>query len=876
MEVYLSIDHEAMDKKPDDSWKTVEAKKRAIAGWQKIDIRKAAYLIGKKGHAAVPGHLEGGMSADCCTAMQVFMLDFDSGISFEEIRGQCEKMGLPISFAYHTFSSSEEKEKFRLVFVHDTLIEDPYIIRIVLFMLNSIFQGNDIACKNPDRMFLGSDKGIIYLDEDSHLALVQLLHPFFTALDRDKNLNRNIRRFCNKMKVFRINDRPAMGNISFFTDFLENDGNRDSPIIHMIEESGFPSFCIIEGSELHQSIRRRQEKRKLDVKETTNCQLLNDFNSGVGLGHNERFILLTNLMQVSGGRKHFFEVLEADYPSESVEKWEKDALYMKDYGAMNCCSGFCPYYEVCENMGNIINTVGQDRKVRRKEEELHPLQEVRENLAENMDKAYYTPGRGMHLITAQAGAGKTTVYIRMIKNNPDGRFIVAVPTTILKEEVYLRLLDAGIPEEEIFMTKNIRGNYLFPKEIREAVSQAHARGEHELPKKIIKDYYEEIKNDISKSAIAEECKKWMEGMQALKNERVIVTTHAYFVNLPEVFLKQYTIIIDEDILQLYLLKQTAKVSTDSLQMLAGGDFHPYSEKAKEMLQAEAGVYQTMQGRGIAVPLETGQLKELGCDIGNNINDIVYAGAFVKMDSRQAKGSEILYFCPKRLPAAKYIVCSATLKETIYRKYFERIMPVYSYPYIKAAYKGRLTQYTYHSLGRRDLKGKKQVFSYAKKAAGNDKVEIITFKEEACTEEVAENNTSGIHFGNSTGLNTLGGEDLVIIGTPYSIPESYKLAACWLGADVNVDVDKAPKIRRVDYKNANFLLTTYSEPLLREIQCYSLESELEQCIGRARLLDHDCCVYVFSCFPCEQSDLHTGNYLWERRGRDQRNYFEKTK
>ncbi len=55
------------------------------------------------------------------------MLDFDNGISFEEIRGQCEKIGLPISFAYHTFSSSEEKEKFRVVFVHDTLIEDTEI-----------------------------------------------------------------------------------------------------------------------------------------------------------------------------------------------------------------------------------------------------------------------------------------------------------------------------------------------------------------------------------------------------------------------------------------------------------------------------------------------------------------------------------------------------------------------------------------------------------------------------------------------------------------------------------------------------------------------------------------------------------------------------
>ena len=59
---------------------------------------------------------------------------------------------------------------------------------------------------------------------------------------------------------------------------------------------------------------------------------------------------------------------------------------------------------------------------------------------------------------------------------------------------------------------------------------------------------------------------------------------------------------------------------------------------------------------------------------------------------------------------KYIILSATLNENIYRKYFEGKMKIYSYPEKKAAYKGKLQQYTYHSLGRRDLSEKMQVFS----------------------------------------------------------------------------------------------------------------------------------------------------------------------
>lgn len=188
------------------------------------------------------------------------------------------------------------------------------------------------------------------------------------------------------------------------------------------------------------------------------------------------------------------------------------------------------------------------------------------------------------------------------------------------------------------------------------------------------------------------------------------------------------------------------------------------------------------------------------------------------------------------------------------------MAVYSYPYLKAQYSGKVVQYTYHSLGRTDLRKKKQVFFYAKMAAGNEKAEIITFKEAGSWEEMKDCNRYGLHFGNVAGVDKLAGKDLVVIGTPYLAPPVYKLAACYLGSDVNRKIDKTPKIRRVEYKDYSFLIVTYEDPLLREIQLSSIESEMEQCIGRTRLLRNGCSVYVFSCFPCEQAELSMGNYL----------------
>ena len=859
MKVYLSIDDIGLEKKPQDKYEIVGTRKRTANGWQEIEVDQAADLIGNRGHAAIPGHMVGGTKAVNCKAMQIFMLDFDEGISFKVIKGRCDDMRLPIAFAYHTFSSSEQKEKFRIAFVHETLIEDPYIIGLAISMLVRIFPECDSNCSNPDRMFFGG-KELIWFDGDAHFALVQLILPFYSALDENKNFNRNINSFAKKFRIVQYNKRLAIGDSSFFKDFQEYDGNKDSLIIHKIGQSDFPSFCVIEGKVLHQSIRCRIERKNLEIRKEMGCRLLDDFISGIEVEHDPRFVILTNLMQINGGTKYFFEILEKFYETDSVEKWKNDVYHMKGYKPQRCSGQFCPYHESCENAGTIVATLARDRKVYRKDVKYHSLEKAVECMENNLYSAYRAGGTGLHLIKAQTGIGKTAAYIRLIKNNPDGKFIVAVPTTDLKGEIYGRFIEAGVPDRDIFVTRHIGRNRLIPEEVQEAVSAAYNRGEYDRPKEIVKDYYEEVKDDKDKRAVAEECRLWLEGIQALKEERIVITTHAYFVNMPATVLKDYTVIVDEDILQLYLLKQMAAVSIDSLQIMERSGPYSYAAVAEEMIRAEEGKYYAMQGRTSGIPLSAEELEQMGCADGSNINDIIHAGSYVKMKGRDDEEAVVMYFCPRRLPGAKYIVLSATLNEQIYRRYFAGDMPVYSYPEIKAGYRGKLVQYTYFSLGRSDLKKRRQVFSYGKRAAGDDKVEIITFKEAAGWEEMRGNNRSRIHFGNSTGRNTLEGKNLVVIGTPYSIPEAYKLAACYLGADVDKKVDKDPKIRRVEYNGSNFLITTYDDPLLKEIQLYAIESEMEQCIGRTRLLRRDCSVYVFSCFPCEQSEIHIRNYL----------------
>ena len=69
--------------------------------------------------------------------------------------------------------------------------------------------------------------------------------------------------------------------------------------------------------------------------------------------------------------------------------------------------------------------------------------------------------------------------------------------------------------------------------------------------------------------------------------------------------------------------------------------------------------------------------------------------------------------------------------------------------------------------------------------------------------------------------------------------------------------KRRKIKRNGY---SFSIMTYSNEEMQNLQLFFIESELEQAIGRARLLNEECTVYVFSNYPCQQVELRQNPYL----------------
>ena len=210
-----------------------------------------------------------------------------------------------------------------------------------------------------------------------------------------------------------------------------------------------------------------------------------------------------------------------------------------------------------------------------------------------------------------------------------------------------------------------------------------------------------------------------------------------------------------------------------------------------------------------------------------------------------KEDTVAFLKPAGFPAQKYIIVSATASEDIYRQFFAEYGKgnVDFHECKKARYKGTLYQYPQKSMSRSSMANNAGIVGRLIRRFGMSEGRTITFMKEGVGE---------LHFGNTEGSNSLEGEDILVIGTPYHAEFLYKLTAFALGIDFNEDEEM--KTQTVEHNGYQFLFRTYGNKGLRAVQFWMLESELEQAVGRARLLRNRCEVHLFSNFPLNQSEM----------------------
>jgi hypothetical protein len=132
-----------------------------------------------------------------------------------------------------------------------------------------------------------------------------------------------------------------------------------------------------------------------------------------------------------------------------------------------------------------------------------------------------------------------------------------------------------------------------------------------------------------------------------------------------------------------------------------------------------------------------------------------------------------------------------------------------------------------------------VFDRIKKLTGIH--DIITFKKYLL---------GLLWFGNTDGRNIHTGKNLNVVGTPHQPEWMYKLFAYTFGLDFDMEARLIPNML-VEHNGWRFPFTTYEDEVLRNIQFWMIESELEH--GRCRPSRTTAVVNVFSNFPLLQAN-----------------------
>lgn len=878
--IKISYDYRSLSVKPNEYLTTIISKNIGMSPVVfSIDkIKDFAIKISCEGHTFSPATFKNGKrSKNNFEQQQLFALDFDNKdpnafISFEEVYKRAEYYELPILFAYETLSSTN-KSKFRVVFLNDVSITDSIIAKAMQLAMGTIFQEADSSCcKDISKMYYGG-KNMIYYNENIQMINIEVLFRNLSCYLKDKF---RANHYKEKIASFSKNtgialNRNGLLDVTVSDNCTEaigassttNGKNSPSPIIYksyysniIVDGEIFPNryyrINLVSDSvgctdkysvqKVSSLLKNHAAYRSTAITEIEQkCRLYNQFVSGKRkLSHEELFGLSTNLIHIETGVRIFKSTISKYiHYSEKKDKWENDLLYMnqQEYSPQ-CCSGFCPYKEICDHGINILSTIHSKRgvieKIPNHNTKFYSLEEVQKDTYSAICKAYKADDKQFQVVKSMTGAGKSHSYLRLMSENPDNRFLIAAPTNLLKKEIYSKAKDMGINVEFTPSLDEFKSE--IPDKVWKKIQSLYKIGRCQSVKPYIHSILEN--NDIP-------ClKTYLEKCEKLKTfEGNLITTHRYLLNMNEKSLKEYdAVIIDEDIIFKSIISNQGSVTVSELKtILNETNDSKLSAKIKQILQA-IDTQSCIEADGFEYEYE-GDYDSLS--VLFDIHSFCLAQHFYLRKASEdlnLKENTLVYLNPSTFKNVKYIIVSATADEKICGKFFGE-ENVNFYECKQAKYKGTLMQYPEKSMSRTCIANNPGIIQNLMKYFGFDKDRVITFMRE---------NIGRLHFGNTEGVNTMEGKDILVVGTPYHAEFLYKLAAFTMGLDFEENEKMA--LQSAVHNGYRFSFTTFKNENLKTIHFWMLESELEQAVGRARLLRNECMVHLFSNFPLSQAEM----------------------
>lgn len=839
-EIVVHLDGQEFTKKPND--KTVARISNRIARRRvKISLKDFSHYVGEKGRSFTRALLDGKRKAECFQEQILFAVDIDDGLSYQEFMKRSEDYDILPFLVYDTLSSTAEKEKFRAVYLMETVIETAKLAELFNVMLIKVFPESDGACKDVARLFLGG-KGIRDFNEGNRLEIEKLVRACQCEMKKrdSKNYRRNIENLAEK---YGIACKDSCIQIYRKDSVIDEELPQDIEILgNMVVEYGVIKKKVKKG--IMDESGKNESKNKTNFPElrfntdklAEYCPLYKDHLTE-HLHHNLKFLLATNLRYIRGGKTLFMNGI-GEEETETREKWEMEWKQIRSYcyKPQSCVNGGCPYADTCK-VDSLYSKLSWKVIPLRKNEPYISLEEAQNELRQCLCEAVEAKDRDIHLIKAQTALGKTYAYCELAREKPDTAFLFVVPTLDLQDEIVRRLEDTGSHcIKTVSCVEKIKELNL---PIYNEVIMLYDSGQGDKVKGRIQEYLGSNKEELSETTV-EEMKRCLNQKEKLNGTCNVVTTHKMFLNLPLKTLEQYEVVVDEDIL-MSIIKDNGSVPMSKIsEALNAGVFSGEAEKRLKMLQ-------NMETEK-AVKVEPIRISELSDQDMEQYGDLVVllgSQVFYYEENTQ----DIRYFNPMEIPKVKTIVLSATLNKKIWKDFCKnRRVKMNEVGTVK--YQGKLMQFTYHSMSRECIRklDSQKVKEKIKRITGVPEERMITFKK--------FEDKSAIHFGKTEGFDKLKGQNIAVIGTPHYILALYKMVGRYL------DYDTSKKLCRQRVENSvySFILMTFPDMQMRNLQMYILEAELEQAVGRARLLRCNCVVWVFSNFPLKQAEIYQENYL----------------
>ena len=869
---------------------------------QDLSFKQFAYLVGEKGYFWKSSLLVGGAKNENFKEAYVISLDFDNGITVTDFLEKSRDLGLEPTFIYHTFSHTDENNRFRAIWRLNETITDPQLKTAIQLMIMEVFPECDIACKDLSRLWVGGKKVVNY-KYDNTLNIENLITAVVTtiSLKDEHNTIRNLKSFYKKiginifekypfiLKSVKVEEICESSNNIYYrevrknTHILDNFKNIDyDGFIFSFDKNAYNHTKATNRAAKIQTIKVEKIKRsKIDFKKLERkCNLFNDFIKGIRLKHEEIYHLSTNLYDF----EKYPTLLSDTLIKHNYNNWENKfntyTASMNYRYSPTRCSNRCKYFNECMNPLNIKEKYYQKEA---KAVMIDNPKKLEVKFVEDILKAEFEKLKDgdkdlVTLIKAPTGIGKS----RMLQTLDLTNTIVAVSNHRLGEQLYNDLLKNPDNEGMIY-AKPLNMDRL-SDELKYKVQKFYDLGLHGEVRNLV---YDEIKKwnrrheeGFDYPPFYKDLIEFADNTEYVSKANSLLYTHhrmSFGANNKRID----RVIIDEDFLKGfikydYFNKNDIFEDLNKIRRWAEKFNNPNSKYYKDYIdmdclcqELEIKLYENSNSKWFENPLRDliieGGFKQLLVqyikdnkdNINMNIFKIIRAEyVSIKQDFIHFINAEDI----KVLKDYRTIILSATLDEDIHCKFIQKYLPEKQIEFKDLGdveLKGNIycdCSYSYSREGLKNITDKGQ-YKLDKILSSDNYENIITFMSNDLVDVKKYGKKKITHFGATEGLNGYEGQNLCVLGTPHHNSAIYEAYGVILTG--KSPVSTTWKVKRIRKYGFEFDLNTYEndeDEIFTQIQLYFLYSELIQAVGRARAIRFDCDVYVYSSIPIPSAKL----------------------